>query len=221
MKLSARDFKDSIYQQFSIVGKSLSSPKRLELLDLLSQGKKSVESLARYSEMSMANVSQHLQHLLEAKLVKVQKKGTYAFYELADKSVAAFVISMRFLCETKFAEVQKIKDNFMNQHDKLEAVTLEEAHKRMKEGSVLLIDVRPTDEYNAGHISGAISIPIEQLIDHLSMMQTEKDIIAYCRGPYCVYAFQAVELLRNHGFSADRIEAGIHEWNLFIEQTQH
>jgi rhodanese-related sulfurtransferase/predicted transcriptional regulator len=221
MTVTAREFKDSIYDQFSKVGKALSSPKRLEILDLLSQGRKSVESIAQFTEMSMANVSQHLQNLLEAKLVKVQKKGTYAYYELADKSVASFIISMRVLCQNQLAEVKRIKDNFLKQHDNLEAISLVEVRKRMNEGNILLIDVRPQDEYDAGHIPGAISIPIEQLQDHLSLIPKEKDIIAYCRGPYCFYAIQAVELLKNHGFSTDRIEAGIHEWNLFIEQTQH
>ncbi|MEX2461382.1 MAG: metalloregulator ArsR/SmtB family transcription factor [Paenibacillaceae bacterium] len=221
MIVTAREFKDSIYDQFSKVGKALSSPKRLEILDLLSQGRKSVESIAQFTEMSLANVSQHLQNLLEAKLVKVQKKGTYAYYELADKSVAAFIISMRVLCQNQLAEVERIKDNFLKQHDNLEAISLEEVRKRMNEGSMLLIDVRPQDEYDAGHIPGAISIPIEQLEGQLSLLPIERNIIAYCRGPYCVYAIQAVELLQNHGFSADRIEAGIHEWNSFIEQTQH
>lgn len=221
MTISAREFKDSIYDQFSKVGKALSSPKRLEILDLLSQGRKSVESIAQFTEMSIANASQHLQNLLEAKLVKVQKKGTYAYYELADISVATLVISMRVLCQNQFAEVDRLKDNFFKQHDSLEAVSLEEVQKRMNEGNMLLIDVRPKDEYDAGHIPGAISIPIEQLQDHLSLIHAEKDIIAYCRGPFCVYAIQAVELLRNHGFSADRIEAGINEWNLFMEQPQN
>lgn len=221
MILSSRDFKDSIYQQFAKVGKALSSPKRLELLDLLSQGRKSVESLAQNTEMSIANVSQHLQNLLEARLVKVQKKGTYAFYELADKSVAEFVISMHRLSETQHAEVQRIKETFLNQQGALEPIDLEEVLNRMKEGNVILIDVRPKDEYDTDHIPGAVSIPIDQLNDQLSMIQSDKEIVAYCRGPYCIYAIQAVELLRNHGFSAHRIEAGVLEWHVFMEQHQH
>lgn len=218
MILSTRDFKDSIYQQFAKVGKALSSPKRLELLDLLCQGSKSVESLAQNTEMSIANVSQHLQNLLEARLVKVQKKGTYAFYELADKSVAEFVMSMHRLSETQHAEVQRIKETFLNQQGALEPIDLEEVLNRMKDGNVILIDVRPKDEYDTDHIPGAVSIPIDQLNDQLSMIQAEKEIVAYCRGPYCVYAIQAVELLRNHGFSAHRIEAGVLEWHVFMEQ---
>jgi rhodanese-related sulfurtransferase/DNA-binding transcriptional ArsR family regulator len=219
MSISVRDFKDSIYQQFSKIGKALSSPKRLELLELLSQGSKSVESLVLYTEMSIANVSQHLQVLSEARLVKVQRKGTYAYYELSDKSVAALVISMRNLCEMQIAEVQKIKENFLSQQGALEAIPIEKVIHQMNEGTVMLIDVRPRDEYDAGHIMGAVSIPIDQLNDQLVLFQTEKNVIAYCRGPYCVYAIQAVEILRSKGFSAVRLEAGVHEWNMYLDQT--
>lgn len=219
MSISVRDFKDSIYQQFSKIGKALSSPKRLELLELLSQGSKSVESLVQYTEMSIANVSQHLQVLSEARLVKVQRKGTYAFYEIADKSVAALVISMRNLCEMQLSEVKKIKENFLSQQGALEAIPIEEVIHQMNEGNVMLIDVRPRDEYDAGHILGAVSIPIDQLNDQLILLPTEKNVVAYCRGPYCVYAMQAVETLRSKGFSAVRLEAGVHEWNIHLEQT--
>jgi rhodanese-related sulfurtransferase/DNA-binding transcriptional ArsR family regulator len=213
-----RLLKDELYFEIARVGKSLSSPKRLEILDLLMQGPKSVEALSKGTNMSVANVSQHLQTLLEARLVRYSKKGNYVIYELSDTSVADFMISLHRLSESQLYEIKRIKMELMNQHENMEAVTLDELTKRMEMGKILLIDVRPAEEYDTEHIPEAISIPIEELEKHLSSLPSNIDIVAYCRGPYCLMSSQAVELMNHKGFRAFRLEEGVHEWRQFAGQ---
>lgn len=211
-------WKDQIYQEFARIGKSLSSPKRLELLDLLAQGPKSVEIISRSTGMSIANVSQHLQTLHEARLVRFTKKGTYVIYELADSAVTDFMLSLHSLCEKQLVEIQRIKDEILLHHANMEPISLEFLMKRMEKDEVLLLDVRPKEEYETDHIPGAISIPIEELEQHLSSLPVSMEIVAYCRGPYCLMSTQAVEILNTIGYKAFRLEEGVHEWRQYTEQ---
>ncbi|MFD1852139.1 ArsR/SmtB family transcription factor [Oceanobacillus bengalensis] len=213
--LKERNLKDLLYQEFARIGKSLSSPKRLEILDVLSQGPKSVEALSKATTMSIANVSQHLQTLSNSRLVKFQKKGNYVIYELADDAISDFIISLHNLSEKQFVEVQQIKQEFLNANIGMDGVSLTELSDRMEKGEVLLLDVRPKEEYENAHIPGAVSIPIEELRDKLSSLSTNRDVVAYCRGPYCLMSVEAVELLRSKGINAYRLEKSVQDWNEF------
>lgn len=207
-----RRFKDSIYEQFARIGKAVSSPKRLELLDLLCQGKRTVEVLARETGMSVANTSQHLQVLRAARLVDADKEGLFVTYRLAGQTVCDFFFSMRVLAETRLAEVEQITRRFLEGREGMAPVDREELRERVMEGAVTVLDVRPVEEYRAGHIPGAVSMPLKELEDHLAELPREQEIVAYCRGPYCVLAVQAVELLRAKGFKAVRFEDGVQDW---------
>ncbi len=219
-KVSSRPFKDAIYHQFSKIGKSLSSAKRIELLDLLSQCPKSVETLARETSMSIANVSQHLQTLLEAQLVRFRKKGTYVIYELADERVNQFLFAFRNLGEHRLAEIPKIKNEFFQAFDDSKPIGTPELMERLKNENVQLIDVRPAEEYEAGHIPEAVSFPIYEIEKYLSELPKNKEMIVYCRGPYCAYAAQAVELLRSQGFETIRFEGNVQDWREYQNQIQ-
>ena len=221
LSISSRPFKDAIYQQFAKIGKTLASPKRLELLDLLSQSPKTVETLARETTMSIANVSQHLQTMLEAQLVRFHKQGTYALYELSDQNVSDFLFMLRKLGEHRLAIVPKLQKEFFQNFDQTEPLNIHDLMERLQSKKVKLIDVRPAQEYEAGHIPEAASFPIYELEKHISELPKDKEIIIYCRGPYCVYAAQAVELLRSHGFEALRLEGGIQDWREVQERNLH
>ena len=215
--MNERNLRDLLYQEFARVGKSLSSPKRLEILDILSQGRKSVETLAKNTEMSVANVSQHLQTLLNARLVKFTKEGNFVIYELADDVIADFLSTLHALSEKQLIQVQQIKEAFFNEHLGIEGVTLAQLVTRMEKGEVLLIDVRPKEEFEKAHIPGAVSIPIEELEEQLSSLPTDFDIVAYCRGPYCLLSAQAVKILKAKGINAFRLKEGVLEWKNFTE----
>jgi rhodanese-related sulfurtransferase len=206
-----RAFKDAIYEQFARIGKSVSSPKRLELLDLLCQGERTVEVLAKESGLTVANASQHLQVLRAARLVETEKEGLYVMYRLADQTVCEFFHAMRVLAESQLAEVEQIKRRFLEGREGMQPVDREVLLKLVREGAVTVLDVRPVEEYNAGHIPGALSIPLKNLKLHLSELPHDHEIVAYCRGPYCVLSIQAVELLRAKGFQAVRLEEGIQD----------
>lgn len=207
-----RRFKNSIYEQFARIGKALSSPKRLELLDLLCQGKRTVEVLAKETGMSIANTSQHLQVLRAARLAEADKEGLFVTYRLADQAVCEFFLSMRVLAETRLAEVERIARRFLEGREGMEPVDRDALRQRVREGAVMVLDVRPVEEYLAGHIRGAISIPLKELERRLSSLPRDQEIVAYCRGPYCVLAVQAVEMLRARGFQAVRLEDGVQDW---------
>jgi len=212
MKNSNRLFKDSIYEQFSRIGKAVSSPKRLELLDILCQGERTVEALTKETGLTVANASQHLQVLRAARLVEAEKVGLYVTYRLADQKVCEFFRAMRVLAEDKLAEVEQIKRRFLEGREGMEPVDRYALFNRVKEGAVTVLDVRPSEEFQAGHIPGAISIPLQELKRRLSRLPQDQEIVAYCRGPYCVLAIQAVEMLRAKGFRAVRLEEGVHDW---------
>ena len=211
MRNPNRVFKDAIYEQFSRIGKAISSPKRLELLDLLCQGERTVEGLAKESGLTLANASQHLQVLRTARLVEAEKAGLFVTYRLSDDAICEFFRAMRVLAESRLAEVEQTKRRFLEGKEGMEPVDRDALLKRVRKGEVVVLDVRPVEEYQAGHIPGATSIPLKELEHHLSELPHDQEIVAYCRGPYCVLAIQAVEMLRAKGFQAVRLEEGIQD----------
>lgn len=214
-------FKNAVYEQFARIGKAVASPKRLELLDLLCQGERTVEVLAREAGLSVANASQHLQVLRAARLVDAEKRGLFAVYRLADRTVCDFFQAMKTLAEDRLAEVERIVREFMEAHPSLEPVDRDTLREQVLCGAVTLLDVRPREEYNAGHLPRALCVPLDELEDYLDRLPKDQDIVAYCRGRYCVLAAQAVEMLKARGLRAFRMEDGVHEWRSYgfsIEQ---
>ncbi|GMW03148.1 MAG: transcriptional regulator [Candidatus Hydrogenedentota bacterium] len=207
-----RRYKDAIYEQFARIGKAVSSPKRLELLDLICQGPRTVETLAQESNLTVANTSRHLHILRGASLVESHKDGLYVIYEIADPAVCEFFRSMRLLAAKRLADIEHITRRFLEGREGLEAVDREELVERVRRKSVTVIDVRPCEEYHAGHIPGAVSIPLKELESRLAEFPNDAEIVAYCRGPYCVLAVQAVEVLRAKGYRAVRLEDGVQDW---------
>jgi rhodanese-related sulfurtransferase/DNA-binding MarR family transcriptional regulator len=212
MPESTRKFKNGVYEQLSRVAKALAAPKRLELLDLLCQGPRTVESLAGQTAISVANASRHLQVLRAARLVDAEKRGLYVEYRLADEEVCRFYVSLRALATSRLAEIDRVTRAFMERRGGLEEVHGEELIRRVRSGEVTILDVRPVEEYEAGHIPGAISMPIADLKARWADLPKDRDIVAYCRGPYCVMAVDAVALLRRKGFTAHRLEQGVADW---------
>ncbi|MED1143843.1 MULTISPECIES: ArsR/SmtB family transcription factor [Bacillus] len=210
--MNERNLKDLLYQEFARIGKSLSSPRRLEILDVLTQGPKTVEALAKSTNMSIANVSQHLKTLFNSRMVNYKKEGNYVIYELAEELIADFLTSLHALSEKQLVEVQQIKQEFLNDKLGMEGVTLSELKERMEKGEVLLLDVRPAEEYEKAHIPGAISIPIQELENKLSSLPPNCEVVAYCRGPYCLMSAEAVEILKANGIHAFRLEEGVRDW---------
>ncbi len=204
--------KTAIYDQIARIGQAAASPSRLELLDLLSQGPRTVEALARQIGQSVATTSHHLQVLRRARLVDAEKAGLYVTYRLAGPQVGEFFLELRRLAESRLAEVQQITRQYLEQRGALEPVDNEELVRRVRAGEITVIDVRPREEYVAGHIPGAISVPLADLPKRLRDLRKGRDIVAYCRGPYCVMALDAVDLLRRKGFRAQRLEHGVAEW---------
>jgi rhodanese-related sulfurtransferase len=207
-----RRFKDNIYEQFARLGKAISAPKRLELLDLLCQGPRTVEALAEQAAISVANASQHLQVLRAARLVDSEKKGLYVEYRLADEEVCSFFLALRGLAESRLAEIEQVARQYFEERGAMEAVEAEELLRRVRNAEVTVLDVRPPEEYRAGHIPGAFSIPVAELKARLKELPKDREVVAYCRGPYCVMAVEAVELLRKKGFKAHRMEQGVVDW---------
>lgn len=212
MPSPARRFKDAIYEQLARISKALASPRRLELLDLLSQSPRTVESLARETGQSLANTSQHLQILRQVRLVVAEKRGLYVTYRLPDEQVAGFYRSLRVLAESRVGEIERITRDFLDARGLLEPVDQEALVERVARGEVTVIDVRPEEEYRAGHIAGAISFPLAQLKGRMTELPKRQEIVAYCRGPYCVLAVEAVMQLRARGFRAVRLEASVGDW---------
>lgn len=207
-----REFKDAAYGHIARLGKAVSSPKRLELLDLLGQGPRSVEALAKETAQTVANVSQHLQVLRGARLVESEREGLYTKYRLADESVARFFFALRQLAESQLEELEQVTDAFLTERGALEPIDHDALLQRLRAGDVTLLDVRPVEEFRAGHIPGAFNVPIADLTARLAELPKYRDVVAYCRGPYCVMAIEAVELLRKKGFRAHRMEQGVIEW---------
>ena len=212
MTTPQRRFKDTIYEQLARIGKATSSPKRVELLDLLGQGPRTVEALAELAAISVANASQHLQVLRGARLVEARKRGLYVEYRLADDDVGRFFLSLRGLAESRLAEVEQATRAYFEGRCGAEAVGGDDLLGKVRRGEVTVLDVRPAEEYRAGHIPRAISIPVDELKARLKELPKGREVVAYCRGPYCVMAVEAVELLRAKGFKAQRMEQGVPDW---------
>lgn len=207
-----RVFKDRLYGQLARVGKALASPHRLELLELLAQGERTVDSLARETSMSVASTSQHLQALREGGLVESRKQGLFVHYRLPDPTVFELTRALRVVAETRLAEIERIVRDHFGERSEPEPIVMTELVERARSGNVVVIDTRPASEYAAGHIAGAISIPIDELQERLKRLPKGKEYVAYCRGPYCAYADRAVELLRANGRRARRLADGFPEW---------
>ncbi|MBI4550797.1 MAG: metalloregulator ArsR/SmtB family transcription factor [Candidatus Latescibacteria bacterium] len=211
---SHRAFKEQLYDQFVRIGRALANPHRLELLDLLAQSERTVEDLAHEAGMSVANASQHLQTLRAAQLVEVRRDGLYGYYRLADDSVFRLWQAIRDVGETRLAEVERVVRTFLDDRDSLQAVSAEELVELLHDDRVIVLDVRPAEEYRAGHIPGARCLPVAELEARLRELPKNREIIAYCRGPYCVFADEAVALLRAHGYRARRFAQGLPDWRV-------
>jgi rhodanese-related sulfurtransferase/DNA-binding transcriptional ArsR family regulator len=207
-----RQFKDELYEQFARIGKALSNPHRLELVELLAQGQRTVEDLAAEANLPIANASQHLQVLRASQLVDVRRDGLYAYYRLSDERVFRVWQALRDLGEIQLAEVNRLVQSFLQDRSPLQSITTSELLERIEAGDVVILDVRPDLEFQSGHIPEARSIPIDELETRLGELPRDQEIIAYCRGPYCVFADEAVTLLQNHGYRARRLIDGLPDW---------
>ena len=207
-----RAFKNRLYGQFARIGKALSNPHRLELLELLAQGERTVEALAQEAGLSMANASQHLQALRSAGLVESEKEGLFVRYRLSDPVVFEMSKALRIVAERRLAELERLVHDHFGDRSDPEPVGMEELLQRSRSGQVIVLDTRPVLEYAAGHIAGAISLPVDDLKERLKRLPRGKEYVAYCRGPYCVYADRAVALLRRNGKRARRLQEGFPEW---------
>lgn len=214
LNMTHRQFKDRLYGQFARLGKALASPYRLELLDLLAQGERTVDSLATETNATIANISQHLQVLRNAGLAASRKEGLFVYYRVADPSVLALSAAIRTVAERQDAELDRIVRDHFGDRSEPEPVEMEELLRRARAGDVIVLDARPATEYAAGHIPGALSIPVDDLKQRLKQLPKSKPYVAYCRGPYCVYADQAVDQLRASGRRAKRLAIGLPEWKL-------
>ena len=207
-----RAFKDAIYEQIARIGRAVAHPRRLELLDLLCQGPTTVETLARKSAMSVGSTSQHLQHLKDAHLVRVEPRGAARIYRLTDAATCELFRSLRGLAERYYADMRAITEAFLRDREALETLDVATLQQRMDQEEVILLDVRPAEEYAAGHWPGAVSLPLDALTDRVAELPRDRTVVAYCRGPYCVLALHAAETLRQHGFRAIRLADGVPDW---------
>ncbi len=214
MSLSRQTPKALLFEQFARIGQALSSGPRLELLELLAQGERSVDALARLTELSVANTSRHLQQLRQAGLVVTRKEGQFVHYRLAGDEVVRLLYALGAVGETYSAEVERLVKTFLTDKDSLEPVPAEEMLLRARKGLVTVLDVRPAQEYAAGHVPGAINIPLPEINKRLHELPANREIVAYCRGPYCLMAFEAVAFLRKKGRKARRLQDGLPEWRL-------
>ncbi|MBN9333208.1 metalloregulator ArsR/SmtB family transcription factor [Devosia sp.] len=205
--------KQALYEQFAVVAKALGNPQRLELIEHLAQGPRSVDVLANKVGLPIANVSQHLQAMRRAGLVASEREGKFVKYRLSDASVLSAFAAIRAVAERHSAEVESVVRGWFDRHDDMEPVSREELAGRMAEGLVTVIDVRPADEFALGHLAGAINVPLAELDGRLQELQG-REIVAYCRGPWCVMSFEAVAELRERGFSARRLDGGLPEWQM-------
>ncbi|MFP4607590.1 MAG: ArsR/SmtB family transcription factor [Thiohalospira sp.] len=206
------DFKHALAEQFARVGKALSNANRLELLEYLAQGDRSVEALARVSGLSVANASQHLQQLRQAGLVTTRKEGLYVYYRVAGDEVVELLDALRKVAENNLAEVERLIASNLATKDRMDPLEAEELLSRARNGGVTVLDVRPEEEYAEGHLPGAVNVPLEDLESRLEGLPSDQEVVAYCRGPYCVLAYEAVARLRERGYEARRLEYGYPEW---------
>ncbi|MCI0394307.1 MAG: metalloregulator ArsR/SmtB family transcription factor [Chloroflexi bacterium] len=209
-----RHFKTQLNSQLARIAKAVANPHRLEILDLLAQGERHVEDVAAETGLTLANASQHLQGLRQAHLVAARKEGLRVYYRLATPAVYSLLQIIREVAESQLAELDRLVETFLHRREMLEPMTLAELQARLDDPELVLLDVRPALEYEQGHIPGARSIPVAELAEHLSELTPEKQIVAYCRGPYCVFADEAVEILLDHGYQAQRVREGYPDWHV-------
>lgn len=209
-----REFKSRLFAEFARIGKALANPHRLEILVLLAQGERTVESIANETGQSIANTSRHLQQLRQAQLVSTRREGLYVHYRLAGPEVVAVIVALRHAGETHLAEVDRVVHEFFGERDIFEPVTPTDLLRRMHSDDVVVLDVRPEQEYAAGHIAGALSMPVADIETRLAELPRDRDYVAYCRGRYCVYADEAVALLQANDRAARRLSEGYPEWQL-------
>ena len=210
--MSSSHFKHDLFTQFARVGKALSNANRLELLEYIAQGERSVDKLAKVSGLTVANTSQHLQQLRQAGLVKCRKVGLKVFYTLSGDDVIGLLNALRGVAERHVADVEQLVNTYLTVKDELEPLPRQELLQRVQDGLVTVLDVRPAEEYAAGHVPGAVNVPLSELEHYLKEFNPEQEIVAYCRGPHCVLAFDAVASLRDKGLKARRLEDGFPEW---------
>jgi rhodanese-related sulfurtransferase/DNA-binding transcriptional ArsR family regulator len=210
--MSSDPAKERLYQAIGRVAAALGSAGRLQLLEFVAQGERSVDTLATMAGLSVANTSKHLQALRQAGLVSARKHGLRVYYAIAGDDVSLLLVALRGVAEHRAADVEKLLQAWLAHRDELEPVPAREVLERVKRGLVTVLDVRPAEEYAAGHLPGAINVPVERLEKYLSKLPKRKEVVAYCRGPYCLMSFEAVEKLRKRGFKAKRLENGYPEW---------
>ena len=210
--MSSGDFKHELAAQFARVGKALSHPNRLELLEYLAQGDRSVEALARAAGLSVANTSQHLQQLRQSGLVTTRKEGQFVYYRVTGDEVVELVNALHKVGERNLAEVERLIQSNLATRDEMEPLPAAELLVRARGGEVTVLDVRPEEEYAGGHLPGAVNVPLSELEQRLQGVPKDQEVVAYCRGPYCVLAYEAVARLREQGYNARRLEYGYPEW---------
>lgn len=212
--MNKRDFKTKVYEELAKITKALANPHRLEIIELLAQGEFSVEQIADQTNLSIANASQHLQVLRVSQLVEITRQGTFIYYRLANTNVFKAWKALRELGVERIATIEKLVKDFRQSKFKLESMTIDELVKKLRTGKITILDVRPEKEFNTGHIANSISIPIDQLPGRLNELPKRNEIITYCRGPFCIYADEAVAILNAAGYKAIRLEEGFPDWSL-------
>lgn len=220
--MSSKSPKRMVFEEFAAVAKAAAHPLRLELLEQLAQGERSVETLADRAQLSIANASQHLQQMRRAGLVGARREGKFVLYRLADDAVLDMLAALRRVAEAQSAEVERVVRGYFHDRDSLEAVSREDLVRRLNAGTVTVLDVRPPDEFALGHLPGAVNLPLGELEKRLADLPPGREVVAYCRGAYCVLSYEAVALLRARGFTARRLEDGLPEWRaagLPVEET--
>ena len=210
--MSGSHFKHDLFTQFARVGKALGNGNRLELLEYLAQGERSVDELSKVSGLTIANTSQHLQQLRQSGLVSSRKEGLKVFYMLSGDDVVSLLDALRGVAQRHVADVERLVNSYLTVRDDLEPLPRHELLERVREGLVTVLDVRPPEEYAAGHVPGAVNVPLTELEQYLKTLSPDQEIVAYCRGPHCVLAFDAVAQLREKGLRARRLEDGYPEW---------
>lgn len=212
--MKGREFKDAIYSGLSKLLRALANPARLEIIEMLSQGEKSVEGIVQTTGLTIANASQHLQVLKNSNILKSRKEGHYVYYSLTNDEILNLYQQISKYAINEIAELEKVINKQRNDNHSTNAVSLDELNDFTKNNNILLLDVRPTIEYEFGHITGAVSVPMNELIERLNQLPVEKEIIAYCRGPFCVLADEAVKVLREKGYKVRRLDEGYPEWKI-------
>lgn len=212
--MSSGNVKHDLFAQFARIGKALSNPNRLEIIEFLAQGERSVDALAQVASLSVANTSQHLQQLRQAGLVTLRKEGQRVYYRLSGDDVVLLLNSLRDVADRHLAEVAHLVTSYLDTKDMLEPLLAEELLTRVRAGEVTVLDVRPAEEFAAGHLPGAINIPLSELEARLGELRPNQEVVAYCRGPYCVLSYDAVARLREHGLQARRLKDGYPEWKI-------